>query len=46
MNSLKIIKKNVRILEKTGKKVLTASIYKPETIDIFRGELESLLQIY
>ncbi len=38
------IKKNVKILEKKNKQVLTASIYKPETLDILRQTLENLLK--
>ena len=34
------IKKNVKILKKKGKKVLTCSIYKPETIEYLKKELE------
>ncbi len=37
------IKKNVKILEKEGKKVLTASIYKPETLRILKLALEKIL---
>ena len=36
------IKKNVKILKKKGKNVLTASIYKPETLDILKQELENI----
>ena len=45
----KQIKKNVKILEEKGsprgeasKKVLTASIYKPETLDLLKKELENI----
>lgn len=34
------IKKNVKILKEKGKKVLTASIYKPETLNLLKQELE------
>lgn len=37
-----IIKKNVKILQKIGKKVLTASIYKLETLDLLKQELEKI----
>ena len=37
------IKKNVKILEKTGK-VLTCSIYNPETLSILKKELEKILK--
>ena len=36
------IKKNVRILKKKGKKVLTASIYQPETLELLKQELEKI----
>lgn len=36
------IKKNVKILQKKGKKVLTASIYQPKTLDILKQELEKI----
>ena len=36
------IKKNVKILEKKGKKVLTASIYQPETLKLLKQELEKI----
>lgn len=39
----KTIKKNVKILEKTSKKVLTASIYDPEALASLKNELESIL---
>lgn len=38
----KQIKKNVRILEKKKKKVLTASIYQPETLELLKKELEKI----
>lgn len=39
----KTIKRNVKILEKQDKKVLTASIYKPETLTALKKELEKIL---
>lgn len=38
----KTIKKNVKILEKKGKKVLTTSIYQPETLELLKQELEKI----
>jgi len=35
----KQIQKNIKILEKKGKKVLTASIYNPESLDFLKQEL-------
>ena len=37
------IKKNVKILEKKGKKVLSCSTYNQKSLDILKNELESLL---
>jgi len=36
----KQIKKNLKILKKKGKKVLTASIYQPKSLDFLKQELE------
>ncbi len=41
----KMIKKNVEILSKRGKKVLTASIYNPESINALRKTLEKILNL-
>jgi GTPase len=38
------IRKNVTILKKNGKKVLTASIYDPESLEILRQALEKMLK--
>lgn len=40
----KIIKKNVKILEKKGKKVIAVSIYKPETLNPLKLALETILK--
>ncbi|MDO8582928.1 MAG: GTPase ObgE [bacterium] len=37
------IKANIKLLNKKGKKVLTASIYQPETLDLLKKELEKIL---
>ena len=39
----KTIKKNIKIFQKTGSKVLTASIYEPETLDTLKLTLEEIL---
>jgi len=39
----KQIKKNVKILEKEGKKVLTTSIYKPESLNVLKLALKKIL---
>jgi GTP-binding protein len=36
------IKKNVKILEKKGNKVLSVSIYKPKTMNLLKKELEKI----
>lgn len=36
------INKNVKILKKKGKKVITASIYQPETLETLKQELEKI----
>lgn len=38
------IKKNIKVLEKKGNKILTCSIYKPETLSILKKELEEILK--
>jgi len=40
----KTIKKNIKILQKKGKKVLAASIYNPESLDLLKKELENIFQ--
>lgn len=39
----KTIKAKVKILQKIGKKVLTCSIYKPDSLDLLKKELEKIL---
>ena len=39
-----IIKKNSKILEKKGNKVLTCSIYDPESLDLLKQTLENILK--
>ncbi len=39
----KTIKKNTKILEKKGNKVLTCSIYNPQSLDILKKTLENML---
>jgi GTPase len=40
----KIIKKNIKILEKNEKKVMTASIYNQESLDLLKKTLEDMLK--
>ena len=36
------IKTNIKLLQKKGKKVLTASIYQPKTLEVLKQELEKI----